>query len=133
MPRYYDIDKLKELIEAKADTVIDGKVEFLYVAKWLDLLPAADVTEIRHGQHDCPFCESYEPCSFCDGYGTDDVAEVKHSSWELIVPSFGTTATIICRACHKEKELQEERRDFKRVLPNFCENCGTKMDGERKE
>lgn len=43
MPRYYDIDKLKEMIEAKADTLIEGKESFLYVAKWLELLPPADV------------------------------------------------------------------------------------------
>ncbi len=43
MARYYDIDKLKEMIEAKADTLIEGKEAFLYVAKWLDLLPTADV------------------------------------------------------------------------------------------
>lgn len=43
MARYYDMDKLKEMIEAKADTLIAGKEAFLYVAKWLDLLPSADV------------------------------------------------------------------------------------------
>lgn len=43
MARYYDMDKLGELIEAKADTLINGKVAFLYVAKWLELLPSADV------------------------------------------------------------------------------------------
>ena len=43
MARYYDMDKLKEMIEAKADTLIEGKQAFLYVAKWIDLLPPADV------------------------------------------------------------------------------------------
>lgn len=43
MPRYYDMDKLAEMLRAKADTLIEGKEAFLYVAKWLDLLPAADV------------------------------------------------------------------------------------------
>lgn len=43
MARYYDMDKLKEMILAKADTLIADKEAFLYVAKWLDLLPAADV------------------------------------------------------------------------------------------
>lgn len=42
MARYYDLDKLKELIEARADTLIEGKEAFLDVAKWLDLLPPAD-------------------------------------------------------------------------------------------
>lgn len=42
MPRYYDMDKLADMIRAKADTLIEGKEAFLYVAKWLDLLPAVD-------------------------------------------------------------------------------------------
>ena len=43
MPRYIDADLLAEMIQAKADTLIMGKEAFLYVAKWLDYLPAADV------------------------------------------------------------------------------------------
>ena len=43
MPRYYDIDKLKQMIGAKADTIIEGKEAFLYVAKWIDYLLPADV------------------------------------------------------------------------------------------
>lgn len=50
MARYYDMDKLKEMIEAKADTLIKGKEVFLYVAKWLDLLPAADVVPKSEGE-----------------------------------------------------------------------------------
>lgn len=46
--RYYDIDKLKALIEAKADTLLEGKEAFLYVSKWLDLLPHKDVAEVIH-------------------------------------------------------------------------------------
>ena len=42
MARYYDIDKLADMIQAKADTLIDGKEAFLYVAKWLEVLPPAD-------------------------------------------------------------------------------------------
>ena len=43
MARYYDLDKLGEMIEAKADTLVGGKEAFLYVAGWLKLLPADDV------------------------------------------------------------------------------------------
>lgn len=43
MARYIDADKLEEILEAKADTLIEGKEAFLQVAKWLKLLPAADV------------------------------------------------------------------------------------------
>ncbi|MBR2478929.1 MAG: hypothetical protein IKB47_00810 [Clostridia bacterium] len=43
MARYIDADKLSEMIQAKADTLIEGKEAFLYVAKWLELLHTADV------------------------------------------------------------------------------------------
>ena len=43
MTRYYDMEQLKKMIEAKADTLIAGKEAVLNVAKWLELLPAADV------------------------------------------------------------------------------------------
>lgn len=43
MAQYIDKDKLKGMIQAKADTLIAGKEAFLYIAKWLDLLPSEDV------------------------------------------------------------------------------------------
>jgi hypothetical protein len=45
MARYIDADKLSEMIRHKADTLIEGKETFLYVAKWLELIPGADVVE----------------------------------------------------------------------------------------
>ena len=47
MNRYIDADALTRMIEAKADTLIEGKEAFLYVAKWLEFLPSADVVEVR--------------------------------------------------------------------------------------
>lgn len=46
MARYYDMDKLSEMIEERADQLIEGKEAFLYIAKWLNLLPSADVVEV---------------------------------------------------------------------------------------
>ena len=43
MARYIDADKLSEMIQHKADTLIASKEAFLYVAGWLNFLPAADV------------------------------------------------------------------------------------------
>ena len=78
MARYYDMDKLKALIEAKADTLVEGKEAFLYVAKWLDLLPHEDVAPAHHAywkvvtviKEDCA-CGSnrlmqYKVCSHCE-------------------------------------------------------------------
>lgn len=71
MSKYYDLDKLKELIEAKAETLIgDGAIAFHAVGKWLDLLPAADVAPVVHARwilrrepDGSPYCFS---CSNCD-------------------------------------------------------------------
>ena len=55
MARYYDLDKLSKMIEAKADTMLEGKGAMLYVAKWLNLLPTADVVEVVRCK-DCKRC-----------------------------------------------------------------------------
>lgn len=46
MSRYIDADRVARMARAKADTLIEGKEAFHYIAKWLDLLPAADVVEV---------------------------------------------------------------------------------------
>lgn len=72
MSRFIDADKLKEMIEAKADTLIEGKQAFLYVAKWLDLLPTSDVEEVRHGEWQYEQLDEYKfykvTCPYCDAY-----------------------------------------------------------------
>lgn len=70
MSRYIDADKLIGMIEAKADTLIQGKEAFQYIAKWIELLPKADVVEVVR----CKECKHYNG-EFCgeiyyimDGY-----------------------------------------------------------------
>lgn len=73
MARYYDLDKLSKLIEARADTMLEGKCAMLYVAKWLNLLPTVDVEEKK----DCEKCIHFGkyateyPCSHCRNCYTD--------------------------------------------------------------
>ena len=80
MARYYDLDKLLKLIEARADTMLEGKCAMLYVAKWLNLLSTADVVEVvrckncRYSNDDGTVCHysvgrAVEPEHFCS-YGT---------------------------------------------------------------
>lgn len=62
MGRYIEVDKLKEMIEAKADTLIEGKQAFLYVSKWLDLLPYMKIVQCK----DCVFNEKRQgACDYC--------------------------------------------------------------------
>ena len=55
MSKYVDMDKLKEMIEAKADTLIEGKQAFNYVSKWLDIIPSVDAVEVVRCK-DCKWC-----------------------------------------------------------------------------
>lgn len=77
MTRYFDIDKLAEIARAKADTLIEGKQAFNYVEKRLDLLPAADVAEVKHAHWSKVYQNNmatvYE-CSNCKHltFGTSD-------------------------------------------------------------
>ena len=65
MARYYDMDKLKDMLIARADMVLEGKEVFLHVARWLDLLPSADVVEVVRCK-DCVFSEeSQGACDYC--------------------------------------------------------------------
>jgi hypothetical protein len=65
MARYYDLDKLSKMIEARADTMLEGKCAMLYVAKWLNLLPTADVAEVKHAKWEIN-CDGYYPyCGNC--------------------------------------------------------------------
>ena len=48
MSRYIDMDKLSKMIEARAETLVEGKEAFYYIANWLNKLPPADVVEVVH-------------------------------------------------------------------------------------
>lgn len=56
MSRYIDIDKLSKMIEARAETLVEGKEAFYYIANWLNKLPPADVAEIVR----CKDCKYFE-------------------------------------------------------------------------
>lgn len=53
---FIDKNKLAEMIRAKADTLIEGKEAFFYVANWIDKLPDADVVEVVR----CKDCEHWK-------------------------------------------------------------------------
>jgi hypothetical protein len=66
------MDKLAEMLRAKADTMIEGEQIFHYVAKWLDLLPPADVVEVVRCKDCKRFLEMETSPSYdgqCLGYG----------------------------------------------------------------
>ncbi len=81
MARYYDLDKLSKLIEAKADTMLEGKGTMLYVAKWLNLLPTADVEEVRHGNWVLARRGRKVVCSCCETPAPFDKKLGHHTLW----------------------------------------------------
>lgn len=52
-----------------------------------------------------------------------DVVEVRHGEW--IKAGTGITERIVCSECNSSKGSY--------LRPPFCNQCGAKMDGERKE
>lgn len=59
-----------------------------------------------------------------------DVAPVVHGKWKVTIPAWGSKAGIQCSNCWRNDTIDEERRYFIRVLPNYCSKCGARMDGE---
>lgn len=102
MSRYIDVTKLKSMIEAKADTLIEGKQAFDYVARWLDVLPTADVGEVRRGK------------------------------WIVTRSPLAGDYRIDCSCCGL-RELRGPAWNITWGLPNYCQNCGAKMEVERSE
>lgn len=103
MARYIDADKLSKMIEARADTLIEGKEAFLYISRWLNLIPAADVVEAKRGE--------WEVCS---------------DEYEICASEF------VCSNC-KESFVSSDLTDEQFFeMMKYCPNCGAKMDGERK-
>ena len=58
MARYIDVDNLAEMINARAEMLVEGKEAFFCVAGWLNKLPTADVVEVVR----CKDCCNSEQC-----------------------------------------------------------------------
>lgn len=63
---------------------------------------------------------------------TADVAPVKHGQWIKDNDSFQTDDYYCCYFDHICSECGKVVND-RYKLPNYCPNCGAKMDGERKD
>ena len=100
MSKYFDLEILKRMIEAKSQMVMpDHASAFLYISKWLDHLPAADVAPVLHAHWTCVNdAENVYMCDGKDGCG-----------------------------CCIQVMAQGKPIDFDL---GFCTHCGAKMDEE---
>lgn len=64
MNKYIDVDKLSKMIEARAETLVEGTEAFYYIANWLKKLPPADVVEVVH----CKDCRLSTEDIMIDGW-----------------------------------------------------------------
>ncbi len=88
----------------------------------------------------CRECLHYEPCYefanildpmgggiICDSFkDKSKYAEVKHGEWEIKCDDFDCEY-MMCSICKEEFYPADD--DTVDTTPNFCPNCGTKMDG----
>lgn len=104
---YIERGALKNVLEAKADMAVGTPKEvFHHVAKMLDLLPAADVVEVRHGE----WLETQEPLGWRD------------------------VDCIECSVCHESWIMNEDSSiDDYECMWHHCPNCGAKMDERSKK
>lgn len=62
-----------------------------------------------------------------------DVVEVKHGSWVGEGDGYADGEIVLdvwyCSECN---HCIDDGTDDPELLPNYCPNCGTKMDGERQ-
>lgn len=85
----------------------------------------------------CYTCKADEVCNHdifgfenCNNYIPADVVEVIHGKWKKHRDD-GDCEYIECSVCREEFYPPDNEFVFDRY-PNYCPNCGAKMDGGKK-
>lgn len=103
MAEYIERDKFRNILEAKAEMALGTPKQVFYnTIAMLDLIPAADVVEIRHGE-----------------WKEIDNVAIEHG---MLIAKGRTWRCGVCG---------EARKTLTKPNMNYCPNCGAKMDGER--
>lgn len=89
------------------------------MARYIDADAVCDKCPIPKGKYNCQLCDVGDA-------PTADVVEVKHGRW-IIGEDEAEYEYGVCSVCdHREWDAFAYGRDR---VPNYCPNCGARMDG----
>lgn len=98
---YIEREKFKNILESKAEMAFGTSKAFFYsVVKMLELIPAANVVEVKHGY----WKEGHYEGGLLDGVNFDK-----------------------CNICGYERLIEDVKY---KTTYKYCPNCGAKMDGK---
>ena len=83
----------------------------------------------RCTNHRCALCDIDEVLILLEEADDADVVEVKHGKWKIKIDEYDCEY-MMCSVC--KEEFYPADADTVDTTPNYCPNCGAKMD-ERKE
>ncbi len=98
----------------------------------------ADAVIAKIKAEHCDKCNHNERCFYCDFDNAlmlleeaddADVVEVKHGKWKIKIDEYDCEY-MMCSVC--KEEFYPADAYTVDITPNYCPNCGAKMD-ERKE
>lgn len=72
----------------------------------------------------------YDLEAYLESVPTADVVEVKHSKWK-IKRDFDDFEYLMCSCC--KEEFYSADTCVVDIFPNYCPNCGAKMDGDTND
>lgn len=86
-----------------------------------------------YGEHS-DYVQGFRACMQIVEANSADSVEVKHGKWCLVEYEY-----LVCDKCGNwhytgcESTAEAKARIQNGEVPNYCSNCGAKMDGERSE
>ena len=98
----------------------------------MDKLPERKYKEVKHGwaNQASVYCDGWNDAidEIIDNEEVVDAVPVRHGRW-IDIDSEMYTWKIRCNKCGYERSMMSTGQ----IYPRYCENCGTRMDGDSHE